>query len=467
MTRLVGKTPVPGSSASLRLRLVASVGLVLVLILVLGGIVLYWHAIHEVEVELHAAIAVGEHTVHNAVDDSAEADNPMEHLQLLVADFDGDRHLQATLVSRDGKLLARSTPLAPSDPAPQWFYRLLASHTASSKIEMPWPFTRFGIFYLDTNPRNEIAEVWSVVVLTLAMLATFCGLTALLVYWVTGRALQPLDEVSDAYHAIGAGNYRLRVRERVPREFARLCHGFNQMAARLDEMEERKLRLEHQLAAVQDEERAELARDLHDEMGPLLFAVSVDLSVVLQDQSVRATPVASRIESIRDSIAHLYKEVKAILARLRPANLVDLGLAQAVEHLVQFWRGRYPGIEFAVNVPADGFGEPFDDTIYHLIQESLNNAMRHGKPSRVQIRIVPEGRQVLVEVRDDGIGIALVADQPGFGLIGMRERVRTLGGTLTIGAPDHGRGVLVAASLPLPELPESSSTRTAEQVLSA
>ena len=265
--------------------------------------------------------------------------------------------------SIDNRILWRSTPLAPSEPAPEWFYRLLAAQPVTARITLPAPFDRFGTILFKTDSRNEISEVWGDAVLTVAILAIFCGLNAVLVYWVTGRALRPLDALSAAFNSIGAGNYGLRVKEDGPRELAQLCSGFNQMAAKLTDIEGRKHRLEHQLAAVQEEERSEPARDLHDEIGPLLFAVSVDLSVIQQDEAVRSTAVAARIESIRESITRMYKDVKAILARLRPASLVDLGLAQAAESLVNFWQTRYPDIVFVVRSNAEGFGTPIDDAM--------------------------------------------------------------------------------------------------------
>jgi len=147
-----------GAHASLRLRLIVSIGLVLILILVLGSVLIYWHAVHEVDVEMRAAIVVGEHTVHNAVDDVEEAATPLRHLELLVADFDGDRHLQASLLDPDNRILWRSTPLAPSEPAPEWFYRLLAAQPVTARITLPAPFDRFGTILFKTDSRNEI---WS------------------------------------------------------------------------------------------------------------------------------------------------------------------------------------------------------------------------------------------------------------------------------------------------------------------
>jgi two-component system, NarL family, sensor histidine kinase UhpB len=443
--------------ASLRLRLIMSVALVLILVLLLGSVLVYWHAVHEVEVEIHAAIAVGEHTVHNAVDDVEEAASPLRHLELLVADFDGDRHLQASLLGRHNRILFQSTPLGPGDPAPEWFYRLLAARSVTARIELPSPFASYGTILLQTDSRNEISEVWGDVILTLAILVMFCGLIAVLVYWITGRALRPLDAVSAAFDGIGTGNYGLRVKEQVPRELAKLCRGFNQMAERLSEIESRKYRLEHQLAAVQEEERSELARDLHDEIGPLLFAVSVDLSVIQQDEAVRSTPIAARIESIRDSIARMHKDVKAILGRLRPATLVDLGLSQALENLVSFWQTRYPGITFHLQAAAEGLGPQIDDAIYHLVLEGLNNALRHGRPTRIEIKVSVDGDEILTEVCDNGVGFKRDGHVPGFGLIGMQERVMSLGGTLSVENCTAAAGVLVSARLPLQQRPESAA----------
>jgi two-component system sensor histidine kinase UhpB len=436
-----------GAPVSLRLRLIVSIALVLMVILLPGSALIYWHAVNEVETELQAAISVAEHTIQNAVDDVEEAATPLRHLQLLVADFDGDRHVQASLVGLDNRVLSRSTPLAPSDPAPQWFYRLLSTRPVSSVIGLPPPFSRFGAILLETDSRNEISEVWGDVVVTLAILAGFCGLNAVLVFWVTGRALRPLDAVSAAFNGLGAGNYGLRVQERGPRELAELCRGFNRMAERLADIEARKHRLEHQLEAVQEEERSELARDLHDEIGPLLFAVSVDLSVVQQDDAIRNTPMASRIESIRDSMARLYKDVKAILGRLRPATVIDLGPAQAIDGLVSFWQTRYPAVVFDVHAPTEGFGAEIDDAVYHLILESLSNALRHGRPTRIEVQVVLEGDQVSTRIADNGVGLESGAHAPGFGLIGMQERVESLGGVVSIKNSPSG-GVVVAARLP-------------------
>jgi two-component system, NarL family, sensor histidine kinase UhpB len=452
-------------STSLRLRLITSITLMFVMSMLPGSLLIYWHAVHQVDVELRAAAAVGMHTIHNAVDDPEEAVAPLRHLQLLIADFDGDRHLRASLQDATGRVLYQSTPLQPADPAPEWFYRLLARPPAGITANLPPPFDRIGRILLQPDAHNEISEAWDDAVLTLMILALFSGMNAALVYWITGRALRPLETVSAAFTRLGAGSYRLHIPEHGPREFAQVSRGLNQLALQLADAETRRLALERQLSAVQEEERAELARDLHDEIGPLLFAVGVDLSVIQHDPAVRNTAVATRVEAVRQSISRIYDDIKKILGRLQTATPAELGLAQAIDNLASFWRMRYPAVEFQCDVPDEGFGSALDDAIYHVIMEAMSNALRHGTPTCLRITVnVAEG-QVVASVRDNGGGFSTSARTArGFGLTSMEQRVNALGGSLQVTVSREEPGVIVTASMPLAE---SEGAQSGARVLGA
>jgi len=436
----------------LRLRLVVSITLLFLAVLLAGSGLVYLHALHEVDVELRAAVAVGANTVRNAVDDAEEAETPLRHLQLLVANFDGDRHLRVALLDRRGQPLFESTPLVPTDPAPEWFYRRLAQRAFTTMIELPEPFRHLGSIRLQADARNEVSEVWEDVMLTLTILAVFCALAAALVYWITGQALRPLQAISAAFDRVGSGHYNVIVPETGPRELAQVARGLNRMANQLAHAEGRRLRLERQLAAVQEEERAELARDLHDEIGPLLFAVGADLSVIQHDENARDRALAARIGEVRESVARIYREIKAILGRLRTGSTpLELGLAQAVQNLLAFWRVRYPKVALSADVTDEDFGVAIDDALYHVIMESLSNALRHGRPTHVEVRITASESRVLAIIRDDGAGLPAGGAQPaGFGIAGMDERVRALGGRLSVRPSAETGGVTVTAEIPLP-----------------
>ena len=450
---------------TLRLRLVLRIALVLIASLILGSVVVYWHAGRKVETEMHAALTVGKHTVHAVVDEVDDATDPQRRLQTLVADFDGDRHLRASWVDGNGVVIAASRPAAASDRAPEWFYRALVGSPGRARVDLPNPFNRYGAVLLQTDSRNEINEVWSDTLLTLAILATFCGCVLGVVFFTLGYALRPLREMSMAFVRIGSGDYGARVAECGPQELAHLCGGFNQMAARLADINLENRRLEDQLAAVQEEERAELARDLHDEVGPLLFAVSADIAVIQRHDAVSScVKTTRRLEAVREAVVLMQRHVRAILGRLRPPILLDLGLVPAIDSLVAFWRKRYPAVLFEVRITSEGFGTRLDPAIYRMMQEGMSNALRHGRPTRIEIAACrQDDGTVTVEVSDDGGGMPDPRHALGFGLIGMRERVRSLGGTLTVG--NRSKGVTLLAQFPPRSLPAPANANVPRELI--
>jgi two-component system sensor histidine kinase UhpB len=435
---------------SLRNRLLLSIFLTLLLSLVAGSAFTYWHALEKIETEMNAAIGVGGRIAHNAVDDAEEATDPARRLELLVADFHGDRHLQASLVV-DGKVIRASEVAKPENPAPPWFYNLLAGEPRVLHVELPRAFDGFGSVVLQTDANNEVAEVWGDIGLTLSVLTIFCALVLAFVYWTLSSAIRPLKDLTTAFARVGGRDYRERVSEQGPPELVDLYQGFNKMVERLAQTESQNKRLQEQLATVQDEERADLARDLHDEIGPLLFAADVDAVAIGQLVAAGAHErIPERVGIIREAIGQMQRHVRDILGRLRPAVLLDLGLAHAIDNLVSFWRAHRPNLNFRVSVADEGFGELLDGSVYRIVQESLSNAVRHGNPSLIEISVTAEAdKWIAIRVVDDGGGLKGAGRPGGYGIIGMQERVATLGGALAVKNRDDGRGVIVAARIPV------------------
>jgi two-component system, NarL family, sensor histidine kinase UhpB len=431
---------------SLRVRLITSIVFVLFISLCVGGVVAGWHAIRSVRTELQAALAVGAQTLRNGIDDLSGGHESPQELGRLVHMFDGDRHLRAVLSDRGGEPLVTSTT-ARVAKVPTWFVSLLAPSIAPVRRDVG----ASNAITVETDPRNEIGEVWTQLQDDLVAVGLSCGLSILLVSLVVGRALRPLDRLSAALASVGSGEYAVRVAQAGPPELLRLGRGFNAMAEQLSASQARNLRLNEQLLTLQEEERTELARDLHDEVGPFLFAVHLDAASIEQAAaSNRFAEVPERARAIREAVAHMQRHVRAMLHRLRPASPVEVGLAPALANLVAFWRARQPAIEFEleVSVDDDSVDEPTIAAIYRLVQEGLNNSVRHGRPRRIEVVVrTAEMSHLVVRVADDGTGLAGFTE-PGLGLKGMRERVQALGGTLQLGAGQNGKGLVVAARLP-------------------
>jgi two-component system sensor histidine kinase UhpB len=259
-----------------------------------------------------------------------------------------------------------------------------------------------------------------------------------------------LQALTAAFARVGERDYRERVAELGPLELVRLYQGFNQMVEQLARTEQQNKRLQQQLTTVQDEERADLARNLHDEIGPLLFAADVDAVAIAQlAKSGKHTLIPERVGIIREAIGHMQRHVRDILGRLRPAVLLDVGLAHAIDNLVSFWRAHRPSLNFRVDVPDDSLGELLDGTAYRIVQESLSNAVRHGNPSNIEIAVMSHSDgSIGIRIADDGDGLKASGRPGGLGIIGMQERVAALGGVLDVKNRPDGRGVVVSARIP-------------------
>jgi two-component system, NarL family, sensor histidine kinase UhpB len=435
---------------SLRLRLIVSIAGVLALTLIVGCVLIYLDAVQKVDTEMTAALTVGMRTVQNATDDAEEAANPMRQLELLVGDFDGNRHVQAFLMNPQGLPIARSTLLIPSDPSPAWFNHLLAREPQVVHLDLPPPFARYGSILLSTDSHNEIDEAWSDFQVTLLILTLFCVLVLALVYFTLGRPLALLQKMTAAFRTIGRGDYSPRMEERGAPEISELSHCFNDMVARLANTEQQNVKLQQQLTNVQEEERADLARDLHDEIGPLLFALSIDVATAHRRSVESGKQPRPDFDVIAGAISEIQLHVRSMLGKLRPAVLLDLGLDQAVDNLVGFWSKRREDVAISFDLDCESFGETLDSTIYRVFREGLNNALRHGKPTIVELKAKIDGENhVKVIVSDNGGGLPPGGGHFGYGLVGMRERVEELGGVLSIANRTDGKGVSVVASLPL------------------
>ena len=429
---------------SLRSRVLVAIALVLCINAALGAGLAVVRAHAALRAELGAALQGAERSVRGVV--QSRGVSAPDELQRLVRGYDGDRHLRALLLAPGGRPVLRSAPFRSSHAAPGWFSTLVDPRLDAVKIAA----SGGAAIRLEPAPGADLADAWLNFADLLAVLSFACLLGCGLVYLLIGQALKPLVDLAESLRRIGAGDYQIRVDEGGVSEVAGIGRAFNLMAGQLASMRSRNRLLEDQLLRLQDEERADLARDLHDDIGPYLFAVNVDASMIPQlAASGRAEAIADQVRAIQAHVAHMQGRVRDILGRLRPTRVVELGFVPAIQDLVEFWRGRSPEIDFAMAVEVEESRLPDEirEAAYRVVQEGLSNAVRHGRPSEVRVRVRDDGAgELIVEVRDNGSDPAAGAGKaPGFGITGMRERVALAGGTLDIA---RGQGWAVTARLP-------------------
>jgi len=203
---------------------------------------------------------------------------------------------------------------------------------------------------------------------------------------------------------------------------------------------------------VREQERSEVARELHDELGQSLTALKMDLRWLEKRLDPGRVELTEKVRGLVGLADQTIEMVHRLASRLRPGLLDDLGLSAAIEWLGADC-GRRSGLrcDVHVDVPERRIGPKSTTAIFRIVQEALTNIARHASASRVTVRICETDGHLEVLVADDGIGVsdAQVADTRSFGLLGMRERAHALGGQVTVrGDPGKGTSVLLTIDLP-------------------
>ena len=236
-----------------------------------------------------------------------------------------------------------------------------------------------------------------------------------------------------------------------PREIAQLSAAFNEMIEHRSASEHDLKALSERLLIVQEQERMRVARELHDDLGQSLTALKMDV-IGLIEKSRHAPDAEPMVERILRTIDSTVTAVQRISSELRPSALDDLGLFAALESEARLFEER-TGIECDLSLPEElsGIDDAATVPVYRMIQEAMTNVARHSNASRVEIRVRRRAAELLLEIRDDGRGIASeeAASPSALGLAGIRERAAMLGGVVLIeGVPD--RGTIVSVLIPLP-----------------
>ena len=432
---------------SLQLRIIGSIAILLLLSLLAGAALLSLHARDIVLLEVGTAFQGAERSVR----DTLQSD--VEHtvtLRQVVASFQGQRHVRAALVNEKDKIIVQSDIAPIAHPAPAWFARSMAPPRFSARIPISLPQYPC-VVVLTSDPRAELAEVWNNVRDAFVIMVLFCVITVVGLSLAAVAASRFLRKIQSGLLAVAEGSYDARLHIAGPPEFANLARGFNHMASQLSAFSRSNRQLYTQLRNTQEEERSSIARDLHDEVGPYLFAIQVDANAVGKMEA----PDASRLsQSIRETVGHIQHHVRSILRQLRPVNQLEFGLEAAIGDIAAFWRRRRPEIRFQLDIDLPArLDRQYEETAYRVVQESVSNAVRHGRPSHIAVRLRLAADALTVIVEDDGGGVLSEAERDAslgqVGIAGMRERIQALKGRFSVDQID-GQGVRVRAELPLP-----------------
>ncbi|HEX3848137.1 MAG TPA: ATP-binding protein [Steroidobacteraceae bacterium] len=365
------------------------------------------------------------------------------------------RHVEVYFYNGIGTLLESSAvDRARESAAPAWFARMV--EWSFKPIPDARRFVSFGnyvagVLVVHPDPAFEIDEIWNVARGLLGLLLAFSLLVNVFVWWAVGRALRPLDRVRAGIRELTAGNLEARLPPFELAELSGLSGEFNEMAGALESSTLENRRLNRRLIQVQEEEREFLARELHDEIGQCVAAIHADAFTIRRSASAGDSVTQESATAIIEITAQLKSLVRGMLQKLRPAVIDRLGLEPALRHLQGGFAQRNPQVACDLHIDPRA-GELKGDAamaIFRTIQEGLTNVSQHSHARHVSID-VRGGDRLTIVLKDDGRGFDSSTQSDGFGLMGMRERIAGLGGTLGIESAS-GRGTVISMELPWPE----------------
>jgi len=225
--------------------------------------------------------------------------------------------------------------------------------------------------------------------------------------------------------------------------------------AKLAETLTENQRLALKYVDMQEHERKTLARDLHDELGQYVNAIKLD-AVSIRETAADRPEISATARAVIANVDRVYEVLRGLIRQLRPVGLDELGLVAALENCVNEWRSRLPAaqIEMACGPELDSLAESRALVLFRLVQEALTNVARHSAATRVRIQIVRAASApgIDISIVDNGLGADLGVARNGLGLIGMRERVAALGGSIAVSSARDAAGFEVRAFIPLQDV---------------
>jgi signal transduction histidine kinase len=269
--------------------------------------------------------------------------------------------------------------------------------------------------------------------------------------------VRALAFLCSAVIVVAMGESRRRHNEKLRNEQGELERRVSDRTADLDTANQNLRELSARLLQLQDDERRRIARELHDSVGQMLAALTMNLSTVRLDVE-RLVKTAHALSDSENLVQEMSTEVRTISHLLHPPLLDEAGLLSALRWYVEGFSQRSK-IDVDLDLP-EHFGRlprESETAIFRVVQECLTNIHRHSGSSAARIRLRQRDSEIAVEISDKGKGIPpekreemSSAGTPGVGIRGMRERLRQLGGTLDL--TSNATGTVVTVRLPIAEI---------------
>jgi two-component system, NarL family, sensor histidine kinase UhpB len=433
--------------------------------LIFGALLLLWFAVDvgrflieagpRAQTETQSAARLTRDFVETTLAHLQDAPEPARAVEALVASLQYLRHVRVGYGEQSLPATLAAASVNPS-PAPEWFRAMVSPPIAITSIPVILGQHNYAPIIIVADPSDVIDEIWSAAKTQAASAAALALAVLLATSFFLNRSLKPLKIAGATLGRLKAGDFAVRAQASGSPEFVDICARINDLARALGDLSAENSQLIERLFDAHDEERKAIAGELHDEIGPHLFALRANAAILASRLSGDGEERKAAI-AIGDQIEALQRHNRRILANLRPAALEELGLVAALQALIEQWRRAEPGVKIALAASdrIARLGPRASLMAYRFVQEALTNAFRHSGARHIDVKLAydspPSARQprdpaltgLRIHIRDDGRGLSDDV-ATGMGLSFMRDRVKMLGGEVAIRSGADG-GTIVEA----------------------
>lgn len=446
---------------SLRLRLNFVIALSMIVIVAVGAIFTIYNARKSVREVMTTSINLAIKSVEDGMSNPLAIKNPAKYWQSRMGLSAGTQSLRIRIILPNGRVVdyIGAWALQPISPAPAWFVWFIKPDVSVTNelIKTDKGPVRITI---RGDPTDEIAKSWKSAEALFGLIFLQALLVGFLVHLTLKKALRSVPEILKGLENIKTGKFSERLPEFDVPEFSKISDAFNHATSALEQAHNENRALASRTLRVQEDERSTLARELHDELGQSLTGIKMTAtSIIKENPNSKAA-----VDSILSICDHLFSVIRSMMRRLRPTLLDDLGLAAALQDMIDNWREQNP--DTIVRLQCEDAVEACDEAakihLFRIVQEGLNNIARHSHAKEVEVNLQVTSCSepnldndqfdefdncIRLTVTDDGQGFDVDRVPPGFGLLGIRERAESLGGKFLLQS-QPGLGVSIAVEVP-------------------
>ena len=360
-------------------------------------------------------------------------------------------HGQCVRFENQSGAIARSDcvgSLAFKDEAPSWFTALWAHLSPPVPAESPVSYKGkdYGTVVVSSDPKVAAGRAWNELSPLLILTALTILGVSILVYAAIARALAPTKEMISGLDKLSTGAFSHRLPRFRLAELQRIAEVTNQLAEKVETTLQERAELSRRLMNAQEEERHNLARELHDAFGQNLTAIAAIAASIEKTAEDECPEIVAEARGLQQISKGMMQSLRGTLLDLRPADIDKFGLTESLRQLVSVWSAganRKTCVELDIPRELSPLSDAAAVHIFRIAQEGLTNAVKHADAKTVRLSVEPvsiaqpkhpHAAGIRLTIEDDGKGRALKGEAGvnGMGLINMQERVAALGGTISL-----------------------------------